>query len=177
MRRLMVAGMVVLSLVLCRGIVHAAEPESTKTILDAAVRLASSTHRNVFVIFHASWCIWCRRLDSVLTNTEVSPLIDKYYVVVHLDVLERGEKKAIENPGADEYLKSLGGEKSGLPFYVFLDQQGKKMADSNVMEANTQNIGFPGSSEERSAFKKLLALSAPAMTPSELAGIITHFGQ
>lgn len=173
----MYAGMLVLSLGLGRAVVQAAEPESAKTILDTAVRQASSTHKNIFVIFHASWCIWCRRLDSVLTNVNVSPLIDKYYVVVHLDVLERGEKKAIENPGADKYLQTLGGEKSGLPFYAFLDQRGKKMADSNVMKANTQNIGFPGSSDERAAFKKLLALSAPSMTPDELSGIIAHFGQ
>ncbi len=175
MRRLMLVGMAVLTFGLGREVARSAPPESAARILNAAKLQSAETHRNVFVIFHASWCIWCRRLDSVITQAEVSPLIDKYFVVVHLDVLERGEKKAIENPGADLFLRKLGGEKSGLPFYAFLDAKGEKIADSNVMQANTQNIGFPGSEEERAAFRNLLSLSAPTMPAGDLAKIMSHF--
>jgi len=175
MRRMFVLSIAVLALGFSAGNAQGEKPGPAKKIIDAALQQASISHKNVLVIFHASWCVWCRRLDSVLTNPEVSPLIDKNLVVVHVDVLERGEKKVIENPGGDELLRSLGGEESGLPFYAFLDKNGKEIADSNVMP-KAQNIGFPGSPEEREAFKRLLAQGAPAMAGQDLSKIMTHFG-
>lgn len=169
----------IIALLICLGQteVRAQGPEPAKKILDSALQVASSTHKNVFLIFHASWCIWCRRLDSVLTNAEVSPLIAKHFVVTHLDVLERGDKKsALENPGAEEILRKLSGEESGLPYYAFLDPKGKKIADSNVMPGKSKNIGFPGSSEEKIAFQEILGKSSPSMTAAERSAIMSHFG-
>ncbi len=155
---------------------RSASPESSKTILDSAARQAVATKRNVFVIFHASWCVWCRRLDSVLAVPEVHTLIEKNLVVVHLDVMERGEKKALENPGAQEEMNDLGGANAGLPFYAFLDANGKVIANSIAMKGKTENIGFPGSDEERAAFRKLLMGAAPRMRANELAMVMRHFG-
>ena len=63
-------------------------------------------------------------------------------------------------------MKKWGGEKSGLPFFVFLDATGKKVADSNVMPKN-QNIGYPGAPEEIEAFMGLLKRAAPKMSPAD----------
>ncbi len=169
---------VIIALFMCLGqtAVRAQGPEPAKKILDSALQVASSTHRNVFLIFHASWCIWCRRLDSVLTNAEVSPLIAKHLVVTRLDVLEHSDKKAtLENPGAEEILRKLGGEESGLPYYAFLNAKGKKITDSNVMPGKSKNIGFPGSSEEKTAFQEILRKSSPSMTAAELSAVMSHF--
>ena len=146
---------------------QAENPAAAKQILAAALKEASASKKNVFVIFHATWCSWCKRLDAALTNPEVKKVIDANYVVTHLDVMERGDKvQTAENPGGNEIMKELGGEKSGLPFYVVLDPAGKKIADSNVMPGNT-NIGFPGSAEEIAAFDKILKQTAPHMTDQE----------
>jgi thiol:disulfide interchange protein len=151
-------------------------PPPAQQVLQSALKEATTTHRNVLMIFHASWCIWCRRLDSVLTNPEVKNLVEKNYIVIHLDVLERGDKKeTLENPGGEQILKTLGGEQSGLPFYAFLDAGGNKLADSNVMPGRSKNIGFPGSAEEINAFGTLLGKTATHLTPSQRRTILKAF--
>jgi thioredoxin-related protein len=75
-------------------------PDSAQNILKAAVNEALSSKKNVFLIFHATWCGWCKRLDTALKYSEIKPIIDKNYVVAMIDVKERGEKiQSNENPG------------------------------------------------------------------------------
>jgi thioredoxin-related protein len=143
------------------------KPDSAQNILKAAVAEARSSNKSVFLMFHATWCKWCKRLDAALESPEIKPIIDKNYVIARLDVQERGEKiQTHENPGGKEILANFGGTQSGLPFIVFLNKKGKMIANSNVMPEN-QNIGYPGSKEEIAAFIKLLKLSAPHMTDEQ----------
>lgn len=143
---------------------QSSKPDSAKNILNVALKNAESAHKNVFVIFHASWCSWCKRLETMLRQAEIKKIIDDSYVVSFMDVLERGEKKqTLENPGGSEVMNEYRGENSGLPFYVFLDEKGKVIGTSNVMP-DGQNIGYPGSKEEIEAFVTLLRKTAPNMT-------------
>jgi thiol:disulfide interchange protein len=159
---------------ICRA--GAETPASAKSIMDASLKQASSSKKNVFLVFHATWCSWCKRLDAALTVPEVKQIMEDNYVIAHLDVLERGDKiQTAENPGGKEILADLGGEKSGLPFYAVLDAAGKKLADSNVMPGNN-NIGFPGSPEEIAAFEKILKQTAPRMTAEQRAVVTKHLG-
>ncbi len=97
--------------------------------------------------------------------------------MVNLDVMENGPKVATdENPGGVAIMKTLGGEKSGLPFYAILDAKGKKLADSNVMPKN-QNIGYPGSSEEIEAFGKILEKTAPKWKEADRLKLIDYLKQ
>ncbi len=149
-------------------------PPSAQSILDTALQQAHVSDRTVFVIFHASWCGWCHKLDAYLNTPAVKPVIDANFIVIHIDVMERGAKKdSLENPGGMEMLKRWGGEKSGVPFYVFLNLKGTKIGDSNVMP-DQQNIGYPGSEEEITAFGDLLKKTAPHMTGTELATILAR---
>ena len=151
-------------------------PPQAKQILDAASKDAAASKKNVLVIFHATWCSWCKRLDAALTDPEAKKVMESNYVIVHLDVQERGDKvKTVENPGGNDIMKDLGGERSGLPFYVVLDPAGKKLADSNVMPGNN-NIGFPGTAEEIAAFEKILKETAPHMSSDERAMVTKHLG-
>ncbi len=157
------------------GYAQSSTPEPAKQILDKAVQQAQSSHRNVFLIFHASWCSWCKKLEAALSNPDVKKVIDQNYVVTEIDVMERGTKKdSLENPGGEEILKKFGGEKSGLPFYVVLSGKGKKIGDSNMMPGQT-NIGYPGAKEELAAFDTLLKQTAPRMTEQQRAGVMKHF--
>jgi len=151
------------------------KPDSAQTILKAAVIKAQSSKLNVLLIFHATWCGWCKRLERAINDTAVKPLIDENYIVTMLDVKERGDKiQTYENPGGQNIMSEFGGNNAGLPFIVFLNGKGTMIANSNVMPKN-QNIGYPGSKEEISAFVKILQKTAPHMTSKECEVIQNYF--
>ncbi|MCX6173423.1 MAG: thioredoxin family protein [Ignavibacteriales bacterium] len=150
------------------------KPQTADNILKASYKEAKASDKNVFLIFHASWCSWCKRLENAMQSDELKKIFEDNFIITHLDVQERGDKiKELENPGGNEVMKSFGGEKSGLPFYVFLDAAGKKLADSNVMPEN-QNIGYPGSDEEITAFAKIIKLSAKHLGNENYSTIIAY---
>jgi thioredoxin-related protein len=151
------------------------KPDSAQTILKAAVIKAQSSKLNVLLIFHATWCGWCKRLERAINDTAVKPLIDENYIVTMLDVKDRGDKiQTYENPGGQNIMSEFGGNNAGLPFIVFLNGKGTMIANSNVMPKN-QNIGYPGSKEEISAFVKILQKTAPHMTSKECEVIQNYF--
>ncbi len=176
MQRTSVAVVLTLLLALAVSPVSASGPAPAKEILAAALTRAASDGRNVFVIFHASWCRWCKKLDGVLDAPEVKRSFECSYVTVHIDVLERGGKvDSLENPGGRALMSEFGGEKSGLPFYVVLDGTGKTLITSNLMPGNS-NIGYPGAPEEIDAFASILKASAPHMSDDQRKAIITKIG-
>ena len=153
-----------------------AKPQPADNILKAAYKEAQTSDKNVFLIFHASWCSWCKRLDKAMQSDELKKIFEDNYIITHLDVSETqpDKIKTLENPGSKEIMAKLGGEKSGLPFYAFLDADGKKVADSNVMPTKNPNIGYPGSAEEIDAFGKLLKASAKNLSDEKFALIIDY---
>ncbi|RYG21491.1 thioredoxin family protein, partial [bacterium] len=90
MRRL--ASLAALLLV---AIAAAAPPDAAKALEDARAK-AKREGKNVLVVFHASWCGWCKRFDKMLEDPKLKPAYEKSFVVLHLDVLENGDKKALE---------------------------------------------------------------------------------
>lgn len=151
-----------------------AKPQTADSILKASYKEAKASDKNVFLIFHASWCSWCKRLDKAMQSDELKKIFEDNFIITQLDVQERGDKiKELENSGGRDIMKDLGGEKSGLPFYVFLDAAGKKLADSNVMPEN-QNIGYPGNEEEIAAFGRILKASAKHLSNENYSAIIDY---
>src|SRR5918993_1883125 len=101
---------------LCTNAYSQGKVPSADEILKPAYAKAAKQNKKVLVIFHASWCGWCRKMDTSLADHSVKPLIDKNYETVHLTVYESPNKKALENPGALELLTKHGGADQGLPY-------------------------------------------------------------
>ena len=126
---------------------------TAQSVLTAAYKQAAAENKNVFVMFHASWCGWCKKMDASMDDVTTKKYFDENYVRVHLTVQENPAKKNLENPGAAEFLKKFKGEEAGLPFFLVLDKKGKLLGDSFVKGAN---VGCPASSDEVASFVVLI---------------------
>lgn len=122
---------------------------TAENILSNAYAMVGKQNKNIFVIFHASWCGWCKKMDASMTDATTKKYFEDNFVTVHMTVLETPENKKMENPGATEYLRKLKGETAGLPFFVILNKNGDILEDSFE---NEENIGCPASEVEVAAF-------------------------
>lgn len=150
--------------------VLASQPPSTGDVLKQAMTQAKSSKRNVWVIFHASWCGWCKKLDAFIDSPEFKPIFDRNFVIVHLTVMENGDKKNLENPGGMEYMTKLGGAAAGLPFFAMLDSNGKVLSDSMMVvpgKTEKQNTGHPMAPEEVAHFMTMLQKAAPNLSQGD----------
>lgn len=153
----------------------AARPSSTEEVLATAAKAARAGKRNILVLFHASWCRWCRKLEAILAAPGVAEIVAKHYERAELTVYERGEKQAAENEGAEQLLEALAGENAGLPFAAVLDRKSRKpIATSNASGPGT-NVGFPSKADEIDHFVGMLRKGAPRMTEAEAETIRAAF--
>jgi thiol:disulfide interchange protein len=151
-------------------------PSRADALVSAALKAATAEHKVVLIEFGASWCTWCKSFDAFVHAPEVASIVANNYLVLNLTVHERDDKKGLENPGGEDIMNNWGGAKSGLPFYVFLDQAGKKIADSNAMPDGT-NVGFPGNAKELQVFLGLLDKTAPHLNKVERGKIVDHLNK
>ncbi len=157
-------------------------PETTDHILKEAYKKAGAENKKVFIIFHASWCVWCHKMDSSMNDIACKNMFVSNYVVCHLTVDESPEKKKLETPGADAFRKIYHGEQAGLPFWLILDKNGKFLGDSKMLPAGAaagtepQNIGCPATPEEVAYFIRLLKATSAIKDP-QLKIIEERFGK
>lgn len=144
---------------------------SAESLISAALETAKAEDKVVMLEFRADWCSWCARLDKALRSPELSTLFADNYIVVNLTVQESEDKIALETPGADAILNEIGAAKAGIPVFIFLDKDGKKIGNSLAMP-NGGNIGYPVTSEEITAFEGLLAKTAPRMNATQRATVV-----
>jgi len=165
---------VVLTVLLTTTIVAAqTTPPSAESVVAAAVKRAKAEGKVVLIEFGASWCIWCRHFETFVHAPETASINASQYVVVNLVVQERDDKVALEHPGGRDAMFEWGAANAGLPFYVFLDNEGRKIADSNAMPDGA-NIGFPAIKAEVEAFMMLIDRTAPKLSGSQRRTLETH---
>lgn len=127
-----------------------AAQEKADIVLKKASIEAKASKKNVLLVFHASWCKWCKMMEKNMNLPETQSIFGNRFVTAYVDVQERGEKKSLENPGGQELMNKYKGENAGLPFWLILNPKGEVLADS--FNAKGENLGSPATSEEVSIF-------------------------
>jgi thiol-disulfide isomerase/thioredoxin len=162
------------------GFAQTATMPASETVLKDAYAKAANENKKVMLIFHASWCGWCKKMEASLNDPLVKKMFDDNYVIATLDVMEQPAKKHLENPGSLEVMTKFHGEKSGLPFWVVLDAKGKVLGDSQVrpsgasLDTYGDNVGCPASPEEVAFFTNLLKATSK-LNDGQLAVIAKRF--
>ncbi|AZB18076.1 DUF255 domain-containing protein [Chryseobacterium indologenes] len=133
--------------------------EKADVVINNALTEAKAAKKNVLLVFHASWCKWCKMMEKNMNLPETQPIFDKRFVTAYIDVQERGEKKALENPGGQELMNKFKGENAGLPFWLVLNSKGEVLADS--FNAKGENLGSPATQDEVSDFIAKLGKASP----------------
>jgi thioredoxin-related protein len=155
---------------------------SADTLLKRAYQAAVDENKNIMVVFRASWCGWCRKMDTSLTDKVCKQFFDDNYIILHLTVHESRTKNNLENKGAAELMAKYNGYDSGIPFWLIFDKTGKLLADSQIrkegegLDKKGQNSGCPATADEVRYFISVLK-NTSHLTGPELQVIEKRFRQ
>ena len=163
---------IIIALLFLLPIAHASAQETATAVLQKATAQAKKEHKNIVLIFHASWCGWCKKMEKNIESDACKKMFDDNFVITQLTVQESPKNKSLENPGADTLLETYKGTKAGLPFWVIIDANGKVLADS--YNAKGENLGCPSSADEVAEFKSKLKKTTK-LNDSQLAIIADTF--
>jgi len=91
-----------------------------KAEIKEAVARAGREHKRILLIFGGNWCYDCHVLDFALRETDAAPIVQRSFIVVHVDI---GEGKL--NPDlVSLYQIPLS---RGVPALAVLDSDGKPL--------------------------------------------------
>jgi thioredoxin-related protein len=99
--------------------------DAQKDIQDAIV-LAKKSNKRILLDIGGEWCIWCHRLDSLfIQNKDLENHLNKYYVVVKINVSKENENKVV----LSKYPKI-----AGYPHIFILDKNGQLIHSQDTGE-------------------------------------------
>jgi hypothetical protein len=149
-------------------------------VLKQAYAQAGKENKKVLLIFHASWCGWCKKMTASLNDPLCKKMFDDNYVTVYLDVLENKGDENLNTPGGLDVMKKYTTVDAGLPFWLVLDAAGTKLADSQMPPAGStvgtpaDNVGCPAEENEVAYFTKILKATS-RLSDADLAVIHKRF--
>jgi thioredoxin-related protein len=158
-----------------------APPPAADDIVQNACKKAGAEKKNVFIIFHASWCGWCHKMDTAMSDPSVKQFFTDNYVIDHIVVSESNSKKQLENPGGEALLTRYKGNEQGIPYWLIFDKDGRLLADSKIRAEGAgletgDNTGCPANEKEVAHFIKVLKQTS-RLGDKELAIIQKRFRQ
>lgn len=136
-------------------------PASADEVMKEACAAASKENKNVLIMFTASWCGWCHKMDKSINDAVCSKFFEDNYIIRHIVVDESPQKKQLENPGGDAMKKKYYGDGTGIPFWLIFDKDGKLLADSKIRKEGEgpekgENTGCPATEQEVNYFVSVI---------------------
>jgi thioredoxin-related protein len=133
-----------------------------QAVYDAALADAKKDGKRVFLHFGAPTCVWCHRLEDWMEKPQMAALLGKEFVDCKIDI-DRAT-------GGKEMLARLTeGQAVGIPWFVFLDADGKTIVHSGL---GNDNVGFPAKPEEIARFRTLLEKACVKLTKDEIGMLV-----
>jgi hypothetical protein len=163
---------------MCIGAYAAQERPSADQVLTAAKSAAAEQHKNIFLVFGASWCAPCHQMEKFMEDGKIRPILEKYFVISSLSIEEEhGKHPELNSPGGEKLVADFGGQNAGVPFLVILDEEGQLLVNSNRPakgKTNGENVGYPALPVEIEWFMQMLRKTVHSMTDPE-ADIIENW--
>ncbi|MBM3985108.1 MAG: DUF255 domain-containing protein [Planctomycetes bacterium] len=141
---------------------HQAPYRQAADLRAEALATAARDGKQVFLHFGAPWCGWCGKLEAWMQRPDVAAQLARQFVDCKVDV-----DRAL---GGQELLAELsGGRSGGIPWFAFLDAEGRVLATSSGPEGNT---GFPVAPAEIAHFRGMLEQAAPRLRPQDVEALV-----
>lgn len=119
------------------------DPSTASADIDAALKRAADSHKRVLVDFGANWCGDCKVLDENLHKPENATLLSSHFVVVHVNVGEKGIDRNVDL--AQRYGIPLS---KGVPALAVLESDGRVVYSQKNGEFEAMRRMDPGSVNE-----------------------------
>jgi len=149
----------------------AAPAETAGDLFARAKDEAKMEHKNVLMVFSASWCGPCKLYERFLDDPQMKPITEKAFVIQRIDVGERpSDSGQADTPGGVALRSALGSiHEPGFPFLVMTDADGNPIVNSYRNGNTNGNIGYPALPVEIDWYLVMLKRAAPSLSPDDLA--------
>jgi thioredoxin 1 len=105
---------------------YPADADAQKEIQEA-LQSAAKSHKRVMLVFGGNWCYDCHVLDAAFHTQEIAPIVNRNFIVVHVDIGEYNKNLDV----AKKYDVPL---EKGVPAAAILDSDGKLVMSQKNQE-------------------------------------------